>query len=213
MRRLAAIGFAIGMSTLAVGCASQPGGINTTTSTTTTTSGGDVDLGASDAPIASLTAQDVAAMSSANMIAHVALADSVEVVFAAQGAMHARDTAVRAFANRMVSEHGDHLKSVMAYIGLTILPASPSTSDSVGSVSASQMLDRLSVDTASADFDRRFMTSEVAMHEQLLRNLTMMQSRAEPTARQLIDQTIPIVREHLGDARRISKQLDVGAGS
>ena len=213
MRRHAAMWIAIGVGALTAACATAPGGTTTATSTTTTTSGGEVALGAGDDNGSGLTAYDVRVMTGYNMVAHIAVADSLEVLLARAGAARAQDSTVRRFANRMALEHSDHLQTANLY-GLqnAVIPVL-FRADSADTLRTPAMLKRLSLEADGPTFDRRFMSDEVETHERILRDLTMMQPVVNDLARPLVDQTIPITREHLDDARRILRQLGGSSGS
>ena len=58
--------------------------------------------------------------------------------------------------------------------------------------------------------DRQLMMAEVAMHRHMLHELTMLQPQATGAARQLVDQTIPVVRQHLTDAQGVWRQVGGG---
>jgi hypothetical protein len=60
--------------------------------------------------------------------------------------------------------------------------------------------------------DRQLMRAEVAMHQHMLHELTMMQSKATGMAREMVDETIPIVRQHLLDAESLWRQMGGGVG-
>lgn len=224
---------AIGAAAFAMACASQPP-VTTTTRTTTTTSSGDVVLGQptgmwmdsvggtwmdSDGSLwlggtsgtrIDLQTADISAMSDANIVAHLAAGDSLEVALSQLGADRAQNSAVRDFARRMVTEHSAHMQTsrqMAAQGGITPMSSSLDTADAG---MASRMISRLANAPAGADFDRRLMRAEVMMHQHMLHELTLVQPQATGTARQIVDQTIPVVRQHLADAQAIWRQVGGG---
>jgi predicted outer membrane protein len=150
---------------------------------------------------------DVAMLSNANIVAHLASGDSLEIALSRVGLNQAENVEVHNFARRMVQEHTNHLKmaqQMAAQAGLTpLLPAA----DTVDATMAQRTIARLSTESPSTDYDRRFMRVEVAMHEHMLRELIMMHRQASGTTAQFITQTIPVVQQHLSDARRVWKEV------
>jgi predicted outer membrane protein len=72
------------------------------------------------------------------------------------------------------------------------------------------MINRLTNSSTTATSDRQFMRSEVMMHQHMLNELTMLQPQASGAARQLIDQTIPVVQQHLSLAQSVWRQVGGG---
>jgi putative membrane protein len=151
----------------------------------------------------------VSMMTNANIMAHVATGDSLEIALSRAGAARARNDAVRAFANRMVSEHSQHLQTGRRFAmqaGIMPMPAVPDSGDAR---LATRMMNGLSRD-AQADYDRSLMRDEVMMHQHMLRDLEMLRPQADGATREFIDQTLPVVRQHLADARMLWRQVGGG---
>jgi putative membrane protein len=227
---------AIGAVTTAMACTNQPAVSTTNRPTTTTTSSGDVALnsgnmggmwmdsaggtwmdanggywmGGRSGTGMGFQASDVRALTNANIVAHLAAGDSLEVALSQTGAGRAQNQAVRDFAQRMVTEHTAHMQmgKQMAMQG-GITPA-PSPADTMDAMMANRMMSRLSSVQAGADYDRRLMQAEVMMHQHMLHELQMVQPQATGAARQLVDQTIPIVQQHLTDAQTLWRQVGGG---
>jgi len=154
--------------------------------------------------------QSVDNMSDANVVAHLGAGDSLEVVFSQAGANSAQNSAVRAFAQRMVNEHSAHLqmgKQKAMQGGITPVPSPADTADAA---MATQMMNRLSNQSGNAMYDRQFMRDEVMMHQHMLHDLQAAQPRTTGAARELVDQTIPVVTQHLKDAQALWKQVGGG---
>jgi putative membrane protein len=225
---------AIGVVAAAVACATHSPA--TTVSRTTTTSSGDVALndpngmwmdsaggtwmdtsgaawtGGRNGMRLGLQPSDVRAMTDANIVAHLAAGDSLEVALSQLGVQRAQSQAVRDFAQRMVTEHSAHLqmgRQTAAQGGITPTPAPTDTGDAA---MASRVMSRLSSTPAGPTFDRQLMQAEVMMHTHMLHDLQMLQPQSTGTARQLVDQTIPIVQQHLADARALWQQVGGGMG-
>jgi putative membrane protein len=225
---------AIGVVAAAVACATHSPA--TTVSRTTTTSSGDVALndpngmwmdsaggtwmdtsgaawtGGRGGMRLGLQPSDVRAMTDANIVAHLAAGDSLEVALSQLGVQRAQSQAVRDFAQRMVTEHSAHLqmeRQTAAQGGITPTPAPTDTGDAA---MASRVMSRLSSTPAGPTFDRQLMQAEVMMHTHMLHDLQMLQPQSTGAARQLVDQTIPIVQQHLADARALWQQVGGGMG-
>jgi predicted outer membrane protein len=224
---------------------------SSTTGTTTTTSGGDVSMGGglwndgtSDGMwmdttgsmrmggrrgrMMGLQAADISRMNNQNIVAHLATGDSLEVALSQLGVSRAQNSAVRDFAQRMVTEHTAHMQmgnQLAQQNGITPMPMAGDTMDVA---MASRMMAHLTNDmsgmsgmsnssssgsnggTMGNSSDRQLMMAEVAMHRHMLQELTMLQPQATGAARQLIEQTIPVVRQHLTDAQGIWRQVGGG---
>jgi putative membrane protein len=228
---------AIGAATAAMACSSQPAVTTTNRPTTSTTSSGDVALNAGGSMQGmwmdstggtwmdstggywmggrngrgiGFQASDVSTLTNANIVAHLAAGDSLEVALSQAGADRAQNQAVRDFARRMVTEHSAHMqmgKQMAAQGGIT--PA-PSPADTADAMMASRMMNRLSNVSVGADYDRRLMQAEVMMHQHMLHELQMVQPQASGAARNLVDQTIPVVQQHLTDAQALWRQVGGG---
>lgn len=155
---------------------------------------------------------DFAAMSNQNIVAHLTAGDSLEVALSQLGVSRAQNTAVRDFAQRMVTEHTAHMQSGRQFATQNDLTLTTAPNDTLDVSMANRMMSRLSSMPAGPDFDRQFMAAEVMMHRHMLRELKMLQGPATGGARQLVDQTIPVVEQHLSDAQSIWRQLGGGSG-
>src|SRR3954469_17091005 len=174
MKQHAGVRIAIAAGALTVACATQPA-TTINTGTTTTTSGGEVELVTPGEAATGLSADDAKKMLTANVVAHIVTADSLEIVLAKVGAERARDSTVRFFAQRMMLEHGDHMQTASQY-GLQngVLPIVLYDGDGATTAMTTKALTYLSSDSDSAAFDRRFMAVEVEMHEHMLHELATM---------------------------------------
>jgi predicted outer membrane protein len=174
-----------------------------------------------------LQSADISRLNDQNIVAHLATGDSLEIALSQVVVSRAQNGAVRDFAQRMIREHTDHMqmgRQLATQNGITPMPAAFDTMDVT---MASRMLNRLSngasngmssnssaitsgTNTGMTDGDRQLMTAEVAMHRHMLHELTMLQPQASGAARQLVDQTIPVVRQHLTDAESVWRQVGGG---
>lgn len=216
----------LGVAPLVAACAGQT---PVTTAGTTSTAGGDVSLDANGGGMwvdesggmfmggrrgtrMGLTGADIRAMSNANIVAHLATGDSPEVALSQAGAASAQNTAVRDDATRMVTEHTAHMpmgKPMATEGGITPALA---RNDTMDVMMASGNARRLSSATASAATDQQIMRAEVAMHRHMRMELTAIRPQASGAAAQLVDQTIPVVQQHLTEAQALLVLVGGNAG-
>jgi predicted outer membrane protein len=234
--------FTIATASIAMACSSNyPPATTTTTSSTvaatTTTSSGDVMLdeptgmwldtvggtwmdttgalyrGGRTGTLIGLAPADVSTLTNAHVLAHIDTGDSLEVALSQLGVDRAQNSAVQNFARRMVTEHSAHMQTVMqtaSQAGITPIPSPRDTSEAT---TTARMISRLSSTPAGTTFDRRFMRDEVIMHQHLLHDLTMARSQTSGPALQVVDQTIPVVRQHLADAETVWHQIGGGTNA
>lgn len=227
-------------ASVAMACSSYPPATTvstTTATTTTTTSAGEVAL---DEPsgmwidtvggawidttgrmwsgrrviVIDLIPVDISTMTNANVVAHLATGDSVEVALSTFGLTRAQNSAVRDFAQRMVNEHSAHRAAAMQIAAqnnlspLVLIPA-----DTADAVMSARLMGRLANTPAGPMFDRRFMRAEVMMHQHMLQQLNAIRPQATGATLQLVDQTIPVVRQHLADAEAVWRQVGGGTNA
>jgi putative membrane protein len=150
---------------------------------------------------------DITSMTSANIFAHLSAGDSLEIDVSRQGLQHAQNPAVRAFATRMISEHVAHLDNAVRLASQNGVMPTFAASDTMDARLGTRMLNRISGMATGSNYDRDFMTAQVMLHRQLLHELTMLRPQSGGPAQQLIDQTIPVVRQHLTDAESLWRQV------
>lgn len=153
---------------------------------------------------------DVNTMTNVHVVAHLSTGDSLEVALSQLGVDRAQNSAVRDFARRMVTEHSAHLQTVTQTASQAGITPMQSPRDTAEVTMAARTMTRLSNTPAGPTFDRRFMRDEVIMHQHVLHDLTMARPQATGPALQIIDQTLPVVRQHLADARTVWHQVGGG---
>jgi predicted outer membrane protein len=237
-----------GMGTSTTGTTAGGTTATTTGGTTTTTSGGEVDVGGGAwndgmrdgmwmdttgamrmggrrGRMMGLQAADIRGMSDANIVAHLAAGDSLEVQLSTTALSRAQNQSVRDFVQRMVTEHTQHMQQGRQLAMQNGITPTPAPGDTIDAMMTTRMMSRLTnggmagmsmsngtSGTSTGDTDRQIMGAEVAMHRHMLHELTLMQPQATGAARTLVDQTIPIVRQHLTDAESIWRQVGGGTG-
>ena len=163
-------------------------------------------------------------MKSASMIAVVALfslpafgagtsADSAFAKKAAEGGMaevacgqlaadKGTDADVKAFGQRMVTDHGkanEDLKAAAMKSGID-LPTAPSQKQQADKAKLEKM--------SGADFDRHYMTMMVKDHEEDVALFKKeAQSGKDENLKQFAQKTLPTLEEHLSMAKKTSQEL------
>ena len=223
--------------------------------TTTTTSGGDVDmangglwseganglwmdttgamrLGGRSGRMMGLQGAEISRMNNANIVAHLAAGDSLEVQLSQTVLAHAQNQSVRDFAQRMINEHTQHMQQGRQLAMQNGITPTPAPGDTLDVMLTTRMMNRLTNGMGNMNMssstsgstsgsmsgmsggasDRQAMGAEVAMHRHMLQELNMLQPQATGGARTLVDQTFPVVRQHLTDAESIWRQVGGGNG-
>lgn len=200
---------------------------------------GSMRMGGRGGRMMGLEAADISRMNDQNIVAHLETGDSLEIALSTLAVMRAQNPAVRDFAQRMVDAHTQHMQQGRQLAQQNGITPTPLPGDTIDATMANRMMTRLTTGgswngstsnsgtaagttsgttsgsmagNATASSDRQIMMAEIAMHRHMLQELTMMQPKATGTARQLVDQTIPVVRQHLSDAQGIWRQLGAGTG-
>lgn len=139
--------------------------------------------------------------------------DQKFVMEAAQGSMmevelgrlasqKAANADVKAFAQRMVTDHGkanDQLKQVASQKGITLPATLPSDKK--------QEMDKLSR-ASGAEFDRMYMSEMVKHHRKDVSDFEKQAERGgDPAVRSFAQQTLPTLREHLRMAQDLASRV------
>lgn len=161
-------------------------------------------LGAARAPVERPSAP---AMTNANILWHIMEGDSLEVAMSKSGADSAKNTEVKRFAQRMVTAHTQHMDEVKSTASRAKITLERAAGDTANAMMAKRMMDRLEDTKPSGPRDRLLMESERDFHQQLLNNLESARGDATGPTKQLVEATIPVVRQHLSDARAILRKL------
>lgn len=141
-------------------------------------------------------------------------ADSSEIKPSQLAQERAQNEEVRAFAQRMIQDHGmleDSLRMMMQRENITPQPSNISQQLESQTQSTMQQLQNLS----GAEFDRAYMQAMVQSHQQAL-NLVDQQlipGTQDQQMRQALEQQVrPIIASHLELAQRLQQTLNAGAG-
>ncbi|HKT10179.1 MAG TPA: DUF4142 domain-containing protein [Gemmatimonadaceae bacterium] len=146
-------------------------------------------------------------MTNANILWHIMQGDSLEVAMSKDGADSATNLEVKRFAQRMVTAHTQHMDEVKSTATKAKVTLEQAAGDTANAMMAKRMMHRLSTTKAGGPRDRLLMESEVDFHTQLLHNLETARGDATGPTKQLVENTLPVVRQHLADARAILRKL------
>jgi predicted outer membrane protein len=154
-----------------------------------------------------LSAGEVAMMNDRNMLAHIRADDSLEVVLGRLGMSSATNSAVRDFAQQMISDHMTHEQQETKLGAQTGIAAVTWRPDSTDQIVLTRVMTHLSRTPAGPNFDRQFMAAEVMMHEHTLHDLTLFQQATTGHPLDFVDHSMTTVKRHLKDAKMVLKSL------
>lgn len=158
------------------------------------------DTAPAPAPAATVTDPQIAAI--------VVAANQVDVTAGEMAAERATDERVKAFAQRMITDHNGVNRAASELVGrLGVTPEPNATSEKLlrdGEL-AREAIGR----ETGAAFDRAYMDNEVSYHEAVLQAIdgTLIPGAQNAELRQLLEQTRPAVDAHLQQAREIQAAL------
>lgn len=145
-----------------------------------------------------------AKLDSSEFVKKAGEAGAAEVVMGKMGASKATSAHVKAFAQRMVTDHtkaNKELATTASAKGIEV-PTSPSMMHKA-------MGEKMEHQSAGQEFDRDFMKQMVKDHEaavELFSSATQAQ-QLDPELRALAKKTLPTLRQHLDDAQALQAKL------
>jgi putative membrane protein len=160
------------------------------------------------APISPAESDMLRQMTDPNILGHVAMSDSVEVVMAQFAEQRTKNDDVLNFARQMDVDHSTDLQALRnlaqtSGIGMHTM---------VGELKAShmgKMVDSIGPQISEITFDRNYIISQVQMHQHVLAELQTLQGVTQnATLRDHINAMIPTVQEHLNKARDLAHKYD-----
>jgi putative membrane protein len=125
-----------------------------------------------------------------------------EVKAATDAAQRAVSADVKAFANRMIEDHGkanDELRQLATNKGIALETTAGGAQQQAATALASK---------SGTDFDRAYMNQMIRDHEGVVADFERMAKAAkDPDLRQWIAGTLPVVKDHLKMAKEIAAKL------
>ena len=154
---------------------------------------------------------DVEIYTEKNLAEHLILADSVELEMAQLAASRTKNTAVRDFADMLITEHKGHLESLRKIVADDDVGRQASASDT-GAAAAIRALASLRDMPADSGFDKAFIREQMRFHQQEIVALKMFGGAAEDDEfKDEVKRTLPIIERHLARAREVAATLGMPA--
>lgn len=142
-----------------------------------------------------------------NLTDHMIVVDSVELEMAQLAVSRTQNTAVRDFANMLITEHTGHLESVRKIAGEDDVGRQASAADTAGAA-AIRALTSLREMPADSGFDKAFIREQIRLHDQEIIAMKMFGGAAEDDdLKDEVKKTIPVLERHLARAREVAAQL------
>ncbi|HEY4304528.1 MAG TPA: DUF4142 domain-containing protein [Gemmatimonadaceae bacterium] len=149
-------------------------------------------------------------MTDPNILGHLAMGDSVEVVMAELAQTRTKNDDVLNFARDMKIDHATHLEAERSLaktsgVGIHTLANELAVSH------MGRMVDSVGPQISELRFDRNYVLAQVEMHQHMLGELQVLQDVAKnDMVRDHVKATIPVVQAHLDRARALAKKYDYG---
>jgi predicted outer membrane protein len=149
-------------------------------------------------------------MTDPNILGHMAMGDSVEIVMAQFAEHRTKNDDVLNFARMMDVDHSTHLAAERT-LGTTSGVGIHTLANELKASHMGPMVDSIGPQISELKFDRNYILSQVQMHQHMLGELEVLQDVAKnDMVRDHVRATIPIVQAHLDRAREIAKKYDYG---
>ena len=166
----------------------------------------DTALGASEQPATQPATEagavDVGSWSAANILAHIATGDSLEVEIGRLATEQAQSDDVKAVADKIVRDHSANRDEALRLAQQEQLALAPPPADT-SEAHATNVLQQLQGLQGEA-FDRAFVQQQIEHHQNEVRNLTTIQATVEdPEVRAFVERTLTAVQEHLDQLQQI----------
>ena len=150
---------------------------------------------------------DVTAFSQKNLIDRMIVGDSIEIEIAQLALDRTQNTAVKEFANQLLTDHSAHLENLRTLAARTDVGREANPADTSGAHLAG-VLKSLQSMAADSGFDRAFVQAQIAHHQTTTEALKNMRTVAKDTAVLAdIDKTLPVLETHLSRANQLAATL------
>jgi len=156
---------------------------------------------------------DVVTYTEKNLVDHLIVGDSLELEMAQLAVMRTQNTAVRDYANMLVTDHKNHLEALRKVAAEHDVGRQALASDTSG-VETIRALTSLREMAADSGFDNAFIRQQIAHHKQEIINLKMFGGAAkDDDVKDDIKHTLPVLERHLARAREVAAHLGIQADS
>jgi predicted outer membrane protein len=148
-----------------------------------------------------------AAFSKAERVGHVVAGDSMEIAMAGVAAWRTQNGAIEAFANQLIVDHTESLRRVTLIAHQQGLSMEPAPNDTMPAHLLG-MVETLNASTPSLEFDRKFLLSQIEMHQHMLAELAALRTMTTDDALGVyLNAAIPMIEGHLKTAQHIAQDL------
>jgi len=147
-------------------------------------------------------------MSDANIAAALVAANDIDVQNGQLAQSKARSSAVKQFAQMMVSTHSAAKTKTTQLTGQ--IGISPEPNDMISQLQMQANAKRDSLRSLSgANFDRAYMDGEIAMHQQVLDLIDqqLLPNAQNADLKALVQQMRPVIAQHLDHAKTVESQM------
>lgn len=204
---------ALGASLALGACAKRDNAATDTVATTTTATPatGMSDTGAMAGGSMS-SGSSMSAMSDANILSVISLANSNEIGAGKTAQEKATSASVKSYASDMVKDHTT-MQSEADKIAkaINVTPEAPASADQMKAHASAEM-DSLKAAAKGNAFDTQYINAQVNDHQMVLDHLQQFQSSAQNAQlKDLITKAIPKVQQHLDRAKQLQSQLGTRA--
>lgn len=143
-------------------------------------------------------------------IAHIAVtANQIDIDAAKQALDKSKNQAVRAFAQRMIDDHGSVIQKAVALVTkLKVTPEDNATSQSL-KAGAEKTAATLAQKTG-ADYDKAYVANEVGYHQAVLDAVdhVLIPNAHNKQLKHLLQKVRPVLAQHLAHAKMMQKDLE-----
>ncbi|HVP14383.1 MAG TPA: DUF4142 domain-containing protein [Terriglobales bacterium] len=153
-------------------------------------------------------------VSDANIAAIVTTANKVDIQNAREAERISKNPKVLEFARRMTTDHTAANRQAMDLAKRLNLTPKPDALSRSLETSGTQTRSRM-MSMTGASFDRAYIDNEVKLHESVLNVIdnTLLPNVQNADLKKLIQDTRPVIEEHLRMAKDVQSQLSTGSNS
>lgn len=143
----------------------------------------------------------------ANVVGYLVSANKTDIEGGEAAVKKATDAEVKAFARRMVKEHGAALKQVEA-LATKLNITAPATGDDEIVEDHNEAMKDLAEKDKGESFDEAYIEHEIAMHKDLIDDLEDAREKTlNAELKAAIEATLPTLKAHLAAAEAIEKKF------
>jgi predicted outer membrane protein len=172
--------------------------------------GGSLNLTDATAALSSSEVNMLQRMTDPNILGHIAMNDSVEIVMAEFAERRTKNDDVLNFARAMDVDHSTDIaaeRSLATTSGVGI----HTLANELKASHMGRMVDSIGPQVSDLRFDSNYIIAQIEMHQHMLGELQVLQDVAKNDAvRNHVKATMPVVQAHLDRARAIAKKYDYG---